>query len=128
MWRCKQCTETVPTRYQLLKHYKLNHCHFGRGHSYPCTYYDCPCSFKTWSALKTHLSRYHVNVSSEASTEVVTFTCVLCPGSVLSSSAQYFTHINNHLKNYETVSCMFRNCSFMLPSNLTRIGNMPLAQ
>lgn len=112
MWRCKQCTEAVSTRYLLLKHYKLKHGHFGRGHSYPCTYSDCPCSFKTWSALKTHLSRYHVNVSSEASTEVLTFTCVLCPGSVLSSSRDYFSHINNHLKNYETVTCMFQNCLF----------------
>ncbi|XP_058496151.1 uncharacterized protein LOC131466732 [Solea solea] len=112
MWRCKQCAETLSTRYQLLKHYKLKHGHFGQRHTFPCTYYDCPCSFKTWNALKTHLSRCHVEEILGTSAELVTFTCILCPGSVFSSSREYFSHTNNHLKKYETVPCMFQNCSF----------------
>lgn len=112
MWRCKECTELVSTRHQLLQHYRLSHSHFGRAHRYPCIYQDCPCSFKTRSALKTHLSRYHVNVSSDPSTEVLTFTCVFCPGTLLSSSAEYFSHLKTHLKKYETVTCMYRGCSF----------------
>ena len=34
MWKCKQCPEIVSTRYQLLKHYKLKHYHYGQRHSY----------------------------------------------------------------------------------------------
>ena len=112
MWRCKQWTETQSTRYQLLKHYKLKHGHFGQRHPYPCTYYECPCSFKTWNALKTHLSRCHVESLPVLSAELVTFTCYLCPGSVYSSSREYYSHISTHLKRYETVTCMFENCSF----------------
>lgn len=29
MWKCKQCAETVSTRYQLLNHYELEDSHFG---------------------------------------------------------------------------------------------------
>ena len=112
MWRCKQCSETVSTRYQLLKHYKLKHYHFGQRHSYPCTYCECSCSFKTWNALKTHLSRCHVDVLRTRSAEQGVFTCLLCPGSEIPSSREYFSHINNHLKHYETVTCVFQNCTF----------------
>ncbi len=112
MWKCKQCAEAVSTRYQLLKHYKLEHSHFGQRLSIPCTYYDCPCSFKSWNALKTHLSRCHGEVSAATNSELVTFTCILCPASVILSSREYFSHINTHLKRYETVSCVFQNCSF----------------
>nr|XP_055056165.1 uncharacterized protein LOC129440700 [Misgurnus anguillicaudatus] len=114
MWRCKQCSESKSTRYQLLKHYKLNYGHYGQGHSrYPCTYYECPCSFKTWNALKTHLSQSHVNVLPLRTTaEQEILTCLLCPGSEIASSREYFAHVNNHLRSYETVTCMFVNCSF----------------
>lgn len=112
MWRCKQCSETVSTRYQLLKHYKLKHYHFGQRYSYPCTYYECPCSFKTWNALKTHLSRCHVDVLSTNSAAHGVFTCLLCPGSEILSSREYFSHINNHLKRFETVTCVFQNCTY----------------
>lgn len=111
MWKCRQCAESVLTRYQLLKHYRLKHGHYGQRHSYPCTYYECPCSFKTWNALKTHLSRCHID-SSSRSGEPVIFTCSLCPGSELISVKEYFSHVNNHLKCFETVTCIFQNCSF----------------
>lgn len=113
MWRCKQCSESESTRYQLLKHYKLNHGHYGQGHSrYPCTYYECPCSFKTWNALKTHLSRCHVDDLHLRTTEQVILTCLLCPGSEIASSREYFSHVNHHLRSYETVTCMFENSYF----------------
>lgn len=56
MWSCKDCGTTVSTRVHLLKHYRLSHGNFGRKHPYPCTYSDCPCVFKTWNALHSHLS------------------------------------------------------------------------
>lgn len=101
--------ETVSTRYQLLKHYKLKHYHFGQRHSFPCTYYECRCSFKTWNALKTLLSRCHVDALRTRSVEQGVFICLLCPGSEIPSSREYFSHINNHLKCYETVTCVFQN-------------------
>lgn len=100
---------TVSKRYELLRHYKLAHGHFGQRHPYPCTYFECPCSFKTWNALKTHLSKSHV---SPKSAEVEIYTCSLCPGSAIPSNREYFAHIYNHLKRFETVTCMYQNCSY----------------
>ena len=44
---------------ELLKHYRLKHLHTGQGRSLPCLYSECPCSFKGWGALHTHLSKDH---------------------------------------------------------------------
>lgn len=55
MWKFKECAAEETTRYHLLKHYRINHGHFGRKHPYPCTYSNCLCTFKTWNALRSHL-------------------------------------------------------------------------
>ncbi len=59
MWKCKDCGVSKAKRSELLKYFKLDHRNFGRCHPYPCVYSDCPCSFKTWSSLKSHVSRRH---------------------------------------------------------------------
>ena len=53
IWSCKSCKETVSSRSELLHHYKLKHPHFGRSSRFPCTYLNCPCTFKTWNALNS---------------------------------------------------------------------------
>jgi len=58
------------------------------------------------------LSRSHVDVLHLRTTEQVILTCPLCPGSEITSSTEYFSHVNNHLRSYETVTCMFENCCF----------------
>ncbi|KAJ8264249.1 hypothetical protein GJAV_G00146970, partial [Gymnothorax javanicus] len=112
MWSCKECGTTVSTRFHLLKHYRLAHFNFGRRHPYPCTYSDCPCVFKTWNALHSHLSRSHANRNFQKCVTTATFNCQLCTSTNIASAQEYFCHINNHLKSNETVNCVFQGCSF----------------
>lgn len=109
MWKCKDCNTFVPRRSELLKHYKLEHRHFGGRHLYPCIHLNCPCTCKTWKALLTHLSRFH---QSSSQTEVTTLKCLLCNCNQLSNLKDYFQHIAQHLKNSETVVCVFQGCSY----------------
>lgn len=110
MWQCKDCGAEVSKRSELLKHYRLRHSHFGRGHHIKCIYPDCPCIFKTWNSLLTHLSRNHSNALKHS--DKVTFSCQLCGFSEHGTECDYFAHINHHLKNYETVTCMFKGCEY----------------
>lgn len=111
MWKCKDCGKTVTRRSELLKHYKLNHRHYGRGHAYPCTYLNCSCRFKTWNALLSHLSRKHP--AQRAVTKAVsTFECQLCGHNQLSTERDFIQHISQHLKNKETVTCVFQDCEY----------------
>lgn len=112
MWKCKECGAEETTRYQLLRHYRLNHGHFGRRHPYPCTYSDCPCTFKTWNALRSHLCRSHFDQTSQRSVDCTTFNCHHCSCSGIASLKDFLTHVNSHLKRHETICCMFDNCSF----------------
>lgn len=56
----------------------------------------------------THLSRSHSNALEHS--EKFTFSCQLCGFSELGTEHDYFVHVNNHLKNNETVNCMFKGC------------------
>lgn len=109
MWRCKECNIILATRFELLKHVRLEHSHRQR---YSCIHTDCPCSFKTWNALQIHLSRFHHKDNFQESSELSTFSCHLCSCSDIHSERDYFVHIGTHLRGNETVSCMFSDCSF----------------
>lgn len=109
MWLCKECSVSVSNRHELLKHFRLQHRH---SQHYPCLYLSCPCTFKTWNALYIHLSRVHPKQDSQELLELSTFSCHLCTCSVLSTERDYFVHIGSHLKNNETVKCMFEGCHF----------------
>ncbi|XP_028455078.1 uncharacterized protein LOC114569461 [Perca flavescens] len=111
MWQCKDCGVEVSRRSEILKHYRLQHSHFGRGHHIKCIYPDCPCVFKTWNSLLTHLSRNHNNTLKQS--DIFTaFSCHLCGCSELGTEHDYFVHISHHLKNNETVTCMFKGCEY----------------
>lgn len=77
-WQCKVCGFRATTRGDLLQHYRLQHRTFEIGNSVPCLDFDCPCSFKTLSALRTHLSRYHAEDEAKGPGVVLSFTCVIC--------------------------------------------------
>lgn len=112
MWRCKDCGRAFTRRPELIKHYKLNHRHYGRGHSYPCTYLNCACRFKTWNALLSHLSRNHSAQRTVTKVES-TFTCHICGHNHLSMEREYFQHIFQHLKNKE-VTCLSMRTSIVI--------------
>lgn len=111
MWCCKLCSLSVSKRYQILKHLRLKHSILGLRRSYPCIYSHCLCTFKTWGGLRTHLSRAHVAKPSHT-VEHVILTCPSCSESHISTSRECFLHINKHLKRFETVDCVYQNCSF----------------
>nr|XP_023651070.1 uncharacterized protein LOC111835233 isoform X1 [Paramormyrops kingsleyae]XP_023651071.1 uncharacterized protein LOC111835233 isoform X1 [Paramormyrops kingsleyae] len=110
MWLCKKCNFTASKRSELLKHYRLKHWHSTRNHSILCPYSDCPCCFRTYSALYSHLSRDH-RESLDAG-QAVSFRCLVCNSVSHHSEKQYFEHLRGHLKKYETVTCVFNNCEF----------------
>ena len=113
MWQCKDCTFSTAKRIALYKHYKLQHRH-GPHNPQPCLHQDCPCTFRTSTALHTHLSRYHSTerLGPLDKRKLVTFKCHMCGKKDLSTEKTYFQHINQHLKNHETVECMFEGCDF----------------
>lgn len=100
------------TKGKLLKRYRLQHATFGGGHSQPCFYSNCLSAFKTQSALRTHLSRYHAakDQSPEPNT-INTFKCLVCDESCC-SERDFFQHIGHHLKSHESVVCVFEDCNF----------------
>lgn len=110
-WQCKICGFRATTRGDLLQHYRLHHRTFEVGNSVPCLDYDCPCSFKTLSALRTHLSRYHAEDEANRPGVVLTFTCVICSAKY-PTEKEYFQHLGNHLRSHETVECVFVGCTF----------------
>ncbi|XP_034430208.1 uncharacterized protein LOC117754952 [Hippoglossus hippoglossus] len=109
MWNCKLCSKSISSRYDLLKHLRLQHRQRQR---YPCPHTNCPCTFKTWNAMHIHLSRVHPKQNSQELLELSTFRCTLCTCRSLSTEKDYFIHIGTHLKSNETVTCMFMGCSF----------------
>ncbi|XP_028332484.1 uncharacterized protein LOC114481687 [Gouania willdenowi] len=111
MWQCKNCGIEVSRRTELLQHYRLKHSHFGRRHQIKCIHPDCPCIFKAWNSLLTHLSRSHTN-NLKHTESFTTFTCQLCGCRELGSEYKYFVHIGHHLKNNETVTCVFKGCEY----------------
>ncbi|XP_051813199.1 uncharacterized protein LOC127536542 isoform X3 [Acanthochromis polyacanthus] len=111
MWQCKLCLVAVAGRLALLNHYKLKHPHLGRTSRYPCTFLECPCTFKTWNALHIHHSRDH-STNYKAVKALSVFKCHICSCKNLGNEREYFAHINAHLKKNEKVTCMFDGCDF----------------
>ena len=109
-WQCKICKAWSATKGNLLKHYRLQHATYGRGQSQPCLHGSCPCTFKTRSALCTHLSRYHAAESLEPGISSA-FKCLDCDACFY-TERDYFQHIGNHLKSHKTVFCVFEGCNF----------------
>lgn len=110
-WQCKICGFRATTRGDLLQHYRVQHRALEVGNSVPCLDYDCPGSFKTLSALCTHLWRYHTEYEAKGPGVVLSFTCVICSAKYPTEKL-YFQHLGNHLKSHETVDCVFVDCAF----------------
>lgn len=113
MWQCKECQFTTNARANLSSHYKLKHAH-GPNNPHPCLYFDCPCTFRTETALRSHLSRSHSNEETchRHAGEILTFNCHICRKNDISTQRDYLRHIYKHLKNHETVSCIYKHCNF----------------
>ena len=114
MWQCEHCVARESSRYKLLKHYRLHH-HYGSSQRFLCIYVNCPCTFKTWSGLNTHVYKAHSSQVSQTTPSSVTFKCELWECSDHSTEKDFFVHIGTHLRSNQTVSCVFLGCpSFFL--------------
>ena len=75
-WTCKYCTFCAEKRGYLLKHYHLKHgCHT-RISPLPCLHKECLCTFKSFNALKVHLTTWRTqndlgNMSETHAQEVI---------------------------------------------------------
>ena len=105
------CKFETSTKTKLRKHYRLHHGHGGQ--PFPCLYQNCLCSFKTWSSLKSHLTRNHSQETQETvrSSETLSFSCQCCNASAISTERQFFEHLGRHLKKHDSVVCVFKNCN-----------------
>lgn len=70
---CKICRFNSNKRFELLKHYRLKLGNSGHSQSVPCLYTDCPFSFKTFNALRSHLTRKHVELATQK--DALSFSC-----------------------------------------------------
>ena len=76
-------------------------------------YRNCICTFQSFNAMKTHLSRSHnecrINATEGAH---AFFTCPLCDFKQPFSEATLFGHLRSHLRSREMVACPFKNCNY----------------
>jgi len=111
MWPCKVCDISLSTRYELLKHFRLKHFHYGRNCRYPCVYADCPCTFTSWKNLLSHTYQTHRKLTA-ANVQLTSFCCQKCDCKDILTEKEYFAHVNQHLRQYENITCMFEGCMF----------------
>ena len=112
-WTCKQCNFSTEKRGQLLKHYRLKHGGFTRQQPIPCLHNDCLCTFKSFNALKVHLSVWHCQSNiGQASKPTVVFHCQLCEYTEPCTEEEFFTHLRSHLKLKQKVLCPYDGCDF----------------
>lgn len=112
MWKCKECFLELTSRYLLLQHFRQTHGHFRGSCRFPCPYADCPCTFNTWNKLLNHTYKSHAKQLSQKPLEVSTFQCHVCSCSEIATERDFFHHLNRHLKQNETVPCVFSGCTF----------------
>lgn len=94
-WKCKIWHFTTSKQLNLLKHYRLQHWHFGRNQAILCLHSDCPCTFRTWGALRTHLSRCHPQLTKPG--QLLSFAYLVCK-CYFHTEQRYYEHLGGHLK------------------------------
>ena len=114
-WKCRLCDAFSDTRGKLLCHYRLQHNHYSKVCPLPCLYDSCICTFRSFNALKIHLSRIHKNTkgTSQGGQGVqVVYTCPLCGFKQPFSEKTLFTHLRGHLRTHEMVTCPYKSCAY----------------
>ncbi len=92
-WTCKHCHFSLDKRGQLFKHYRLKHGGFTQQQPIVCLHHDCLCTFKSFNALKVHLSVWHSKSDNgQANKPTAAFHCQLCYYIEPCTEAEIFTH------------------------------------
>lgn len=110
-WTCKYCTFCAEKRGYLFKHYRLKHGIHTQTSPLPCLYKDCLYTFKSFNALKVHLSMWHAQKDGGKGRKI-TFLCQLCDFVEPCNEVDFFTHLRRHLKLKQKVSCPYQGCNF----------------
>lgn len=87
----KLCIFEDSSKKELLNHYRVKHCTFGRGCSVSCLHLSCHCSFKTWGGLRSYLFRAHNSQETEECEGLQSFRCKICDS--FYPSTNYFFQI-----------------------------------
>lgn len=111
-WACKFCNFTTDKRGNLHKHYRLKHGGLTRTSPLPCLHKDCVCTFKSFNALKVHLSKVHCQKSSTGYGEMAVFSCQICDFREPCVEQDFFTHLHTHLRVQQKVQCPYQDCDF----------------
>lgn len=112
IWVCKVCGLSLVSRSELLKHCKLKHGHYVNRFRHSCPYSNCPCTLRFWNSLLRHVYHSHKTQNSLKTSTLSKFCCQLCTIQELTNEHEYFSHVNEHLRKHETVTCMFKGCEF----------------
>lgn len=113
IWKCKYCDFACDKRGQILKHYRIKHGSHSRNEPFPCPHQECLCTFRGFGALKTHLSRFHLETPLQPAPRAVKLRCLLCEFHEPCNDAAYFNHIRSrHLRDNQKVPCPFKGCTF----------------
>ncbi|XP_041823589.1 uncharacterized protein LOC121628571 [Melanotaenia boesemani] len=112
-WTCKFCNFTCEKRGQLLKHYRLKHGGYTRTVPLPCLHKQCPCTFKSFNALKVHLSRVHSLINDHLiDKRNHVFQCQLCDFKESCEEKDFFSHLRTHIRMCQKVQCPYKDCDF----------------
>ena len=106
-WTCKLCTFSCGKRQTIIKHYSDSHRHFGQNCPLPCVYTDCAQYFRSKASLKSHLRAHKF-----ADGTIVGFKikCSLCDYNESVCLKKYISHLGQHLKKIESLTCPFSQC------------------
>ncbi|KAL3986654.1 KRAB domain-containing zinc finger protein [Sarotherodon galilaeus] len=104
-WTCKYCTFCAEKRGYLFKHYRLKHGIHTQTSPLPCLFKDCLYTFKSFNALKVHLSVWHAQKDGGKGRKI-TFHCQLCDFVEPCNEVDFFTHLRRHLKLKQKVTIL----------------------
>jgi hypothetical protein len=109
---CNRCMYRTNKLRLYVSHYKL--------HSnvpnltIPCGFRKCSRCFRTYGALKTHVTRYHDKLKNQTCSQNCSdhsFCCsVLFCKQICSSLDEFLRHIKDHIKSKTTITCPFNKC------------------
>ncbi|XP_051526338.1 uncharacterized protein LOC127424872 isoform X1 [Myxocyprinus asiaticus] len=113
-WKCKYCVFACEKRALLLKHYHIKHGSYTRTTPIPCLHTDCLCSFKSFNALKVHLTRNHSQHVDTEQTSGSKETPLIfhCEFKEPCTESLFFSQLRQHLKKNEKVQCPYKDCNF----------------
>ncbi|KAG5268668.1 hypothetical protein AALO_G00215090, partial [Alosa alosa] len=104
-WHCKFCRFETHNSKAIVRHIHENH---GRGRrGFSCVYPGCLRVLRSSVEFASHLENH-----KKGNSEVAQIRCELCSYSEPTNFKEYFIHLKRHLRQRETVNCLFVGCTF----------------